>query len=415
VHLPWDAFERSVHQPPHAPNDGLTLTEVWGYGLRLPDKGVETNPVLLDKVRTIQPHSVVVVNANDNGPGSLRQALALVANGGVVTFDPALAGASIELSTGPLLVQGKTVTIGASATPLTISGAGRDRMLIIDPGAGVNMSYITLANGSTWDVGGAVINNGSLSCDHCLVTNNFLNSGDSIWWKGGGGIFSGDGSTLRLINSTISNNRTNLVDGGGIYVRQGATVHIENSTISGNTAGNVGGGIRMLGSGSIINSTISGNTAVAWFGGALFHTDGVLGILNSTITANVSPAWGDAAIFVGTFTDASATLTLANTIVGDNVGTGCVAWTGGAGVVTLASGGNNLFTDGTCFPVAADLIVGYTGLDPLAANGGPTLTHLPGAGSAAIDAANAAVCPAADQRGVTRPQGAGCDIGSVEK
>jgi len=50
----------------------------------------------------------------------------------------------------------------------------------------------------------------------------------------------------------------------------------------------------------------------------------------------------------------------------------------------------------------------------LANNGGPTFTHALEAGSPAIDAANGAVCPAADQRGVARPQGAGCDIGSVE-
>jgi len=42
-----------------------------------------------------------------------------------------------------------------------------------------------------------------------------------------------------------------------------------------------------------------------------------------------------------------------------------------------------------------------------------------GVGSAAIDAANDATCAAApvngrDQRGVTRPQGAHCDIGAFE-
>jgi hypothetical protein len=36
------------------------------------------------------------------------------------------------------------------------------------------------------------------------------------------------------------------------------------------------------------------------------------------------------------------------------------------------------------------------------------------AGSPAIDAGAADVCPGTDQRGVTRPQGAGCDIGAYE-
>ena len=54
-------------------------------------------------------------------------------------------------------------------------------------------------------------------------------------------------------------------------------------------------------------------------------------------------------------------------------------------------------------------------LDPLADNGGPTLTRLPVAGSIAIDAAaGIGGCPATDQRGVPRPQGPACDAGAVE-
>jgi hypothetical protein len=54
-------------------------------------------------------------------------------------------------------------------------------------------------------------------------------------------------------------------------------------------------------------------------------------------------------------------------------------------------------------------------------NAGPTLTRVPQPGSPLIDSIPAASCHAdgasgvtADQRGITRPQGAGCDIGAVE-
>ena len=53
-------------------------------------------------------------------------------------------------------------------------------------------------------------------------------------------------------------------------------------------------------------------------------------------------------------------------------------------------------------------------LGPLAANGGPTLTLAPGAGSIAIDALAGAPCPATDQRGLPRPRLGGCDAGAVE-
>ena len=84
------------------------------------------------------------------------------------------------------------------------------------------------------------------------------------------------------------------------------------------------------------------------------------------------------------------------------------------GVVTLLTDHNNVFTDATCFAGASDLVVGDAGLAPLSDNGGPTLTHALLASSPAIDAADGAVCPASDQRGVFRPQGAACDTGAYE-
>src|SRR5690606_25817229 len=74
---------------------------------------------------------------------------------------------------------------------------------------------------------------------------------------------------------------------------------------------------------------------------------------------------------------------------------------------------------GGCFDIAdadcdASVSTANPLLGPFADNGGFGATFLPGDGSPAIDAAAAAECPAFDQRGVPRPQGAGCDIGAVE-
>ncbi len=76
---------------------------------------------------------------------------------------------------------------------------------------------------------------------------------------------------------------------------------------------------------------------------------------------------------------------------------------------TFTIGSNNIDLDGTCGSA--------TTIDPklgeLADNGGPTQTYLPLSGSPAIDAGSGN-CPANDQRGVSRPQGAACDYGAVE-
>src|SRR5690606_38171707 len=47
-------------------------------------------------------------------------------------------------------------------------------------------------------------------------------------------------------------------------------------------------------------------------------------------------------------------------------------------------------------------------------NGGPTLTVALVPGSPAVDAVSPAECPAVDQRDVSRPQGAACDVGALE-
>jgi len=199
-----------------------------------------------------------------------------------------------------------------------------------------------------------------------------------------------------------------------VYAFFNTLVTIERSTIEGNTAGNVGGALRSLGNVTLTNSTLSGNTSTAWYGGAIFHTDGVLQVVHSTIAGNVAPSFGPAAIFVGTFTSANATLRLKSSVIADNTG-GCFAGFFGAGTVTLASDGNNVASDGSCNLTApGDRPNTLALLGPLKSNGGPTFTHALLAGSAAIDAAGLS-CPAVDQRGVARPQGPACDAGAFEK
>ena len=83
---------------------------------------------------------------------------------------------------------------------------------------------------------------------------------------------------------------------------------------------------------------------------------------------------------------------------------------------SLESLGYNLTDDTSCgFTEPTDLVVADAMLGPLQDNGGSTETHDLLFGSPAIDAGSVnCPPPATDQRGVARPQGAGCDIGAVE-
>ena len=83
---------------------------------------------------------------------------------------------------------------------------------------------------------------------------------------------------------------------------------------------------------------------------------------------------------------------------------------------TITSLGYNYGSDTTCnLTAASDVTNSDPLLGPLADNGGPTRTHALQIGSMAIDAIPAITCDvSSDQRGVPRPQGEACDIGSFE-
>ncbi|PKQ18162.1 MAG: hypothetical protein CVT68_04830 [Actinobacteria bacterium HGW-Actinobacteria-8] len=285
-------------------------------------------------------------------------------------------------------------------------------MLEIGAGVTVGINDVVIRDGIAAPQGGGILNRGSLSLDRVVVTANTENSGGPASFDlGGGGIYNADSSTLNLTDSTVSDNSTVNQPGGGIYSFFNTTVSILRSTVSGNVAGDVAGGMRSLGDTSVINSTFSGNTSTAWHGGGIFHTDGSLTVTSSTFTGNIAPGGTASGILVATF-GAPASLTLTNSVMEGFGGAFACAIEGG-GAATIASGGHNVISDGSCNPngttdqANTDALLG-----PLADNGGPTFTHALGAGSPAIDAASAGV--ETDQRGVARPQGAGSDVGAFE-
>ena len=209
------------------------------YGVRrVSNIKAATICLILACALTISAHAttIIVSNTNDNGPGSLRQAL-VDANDGD-TIDATGVSGTITLTSGQLLVD-KSVTInGAGADVLALDGNATSRVFQIVTGAKtVSISGLTIRNGQ----GG-----------------------------NGGGIENARTVTLTIINSTLSGNAAGL--GGGVF--NSGTLTIINSTFSSNMA-TQGGGIYNSGSGmlTITNSTFSGNAASETGGGSLQHRD----------------------------------------------------------------------------------------------------------------------------------------------
>lgn len=212
------------------------------------------------------------------------------------------------------------------------------------------------------------------------------------------------GDTFKLQNITVTNGREPTDHGGGLS--NFGTTTIANSTFINNRAATQSGGALHNGNTgtlTVINSTITGNNAHQ-MGGGLMNAGGTTTLLNSTFAGNSSYNQSDSRT-IRNF--GAGTVTVRNSIF--------IASSGNcSGTI---SGSNNLANDSSCgagFTNTASILLGTLGN-----YGGSTQTFPLLAGSAAIDAGDDAVCAAApvsgkDQRGVTRPQGAHCDIGAYE-
>lgn len=277
----------------------------------------------------------------------------------------------------------------------------RDNMA--DDGGGIFLDgVVATISGTTITDNNAIFEGGGISACGCAgviltiedseVTNNTA--------EDGGGIAAGP-VDLTIEDSTFDANAASG-NGGGLFLLDEGSVGISGSTFSANTADLDGGGIHAQEDGfgplsvDLVNSTLSGNTASGSGGG--ISTQEPMTLTHTTVTGNDVGGFGG-----GVYVD-GAVVTARNSLIGHQAaGDDCDAF--------LDDDGGNLDSDGNCFAGSPG---GALNLGSLSNNGGPTDTHGLLSGSPAIDAGIGTWCMSLDQRGVTRPQGGGCDAGAYE-
>jgi hypothetical protein len=352
--------------------------------------------------RPVWASALVVTNTDDSGAGSLRQAIAGATSGDTITFDSALAGQTITLSS--MLMIDKDLTIDGStlSSSLSLSGNNSTRIFSISLYVTLELDSLILMNGNATTLpggGGAIHTNGSLT----VIDSTFIGNVSG----GGGAIICNAGiSNLILINSTFSSNQASTSDGGAVFTNCGTT--IVNSTFSGNSAANMGGAIHInsdMQPSGIINSTFYGNSAVNSAGG--ISNFGTLAIFHSTFSHNGSANGGAIRDGLG------GVLSLHNSILANSVGTvDCIK---SDSVPELENSYNLIETTGsTLESCGVALLTSDPALGALQDNGGLTETMALEVGSPAIDAGRDTDCPLYDQRGVARPQDIHCDLGAYE-
>ncbi len=165
----------------------------------------------------------------------------------------------------------------------------------------------------------------------------------------------------------------------------------------------------------------TGNAAGSAAGGAFFARNGATKFYNSTISGNKAAGGGGGIYIFGTNTAPSASFIVRNTIIASNGANACFVNVGGGTPTVALAGSGNLIRDNAAGSNACPAVVSTANplLGPLQINtpgNTPTMaipSGTPGP-SPAFNTGDNAACLATDQRGVTRPQGAGCDIGAYE-
>ena len=352
----------------------------------------------------------IVMTVGENGCdfASLQEAIDAADKGCILRLvDPVHTEADIRVTNDVLLIGG-----GAEATILQAhaeAAASAGRIFLVEENGSLVLDGLTLRHGHPTVCpkgGGAIINRGTVWLLRCILRENRGQCGGAIVNEG----------TLYAFDSMFLDNEATGGHGkdgdrargsGGALKNVKGWAFLSGCTIAGNLAKIHGGGLKGCCNGELrlVNCTISGNEATKQ-GGAI-HTRGILEVLHCTIVDNLASAYlawiRGIARAGGIYIDGPTVLVAS--ILAQNDGQD--AYLGEKG--EILRNGFCLVGDGS---IEAAWI-GDPGISGLGDHGGPTWSYLPDADSSAIDAFEGGAI-VVDQRGVSRPQNSGWDLGSIE-
>jgi len=243
-------------------------------------------------VGQVYADTFTVTNTNDSGAGSLRQALADAnsTNGAdIVAFAPSLTG-TITLTTGPLIVSEPVTIDGPNSYDVIVSGNLSSRVMRIVSAGTVSVSGLTFTSGVT-----ATGNGGCLEITDSDVTLDDIQMTTCTATQDNGGAVAATGSgslTIGSLGAYIAGNSAGD-GGGGIYTGAGVSLTILEGMITSNDATFNGGGVFAQEAPTISGAGLSNNyVGPAGYGGNLWVGDGAGLVLRDTYVSSGSAQHG---------------------------------------------------------------------------------------------------------------------------
>jgi hypothetical protein len=345
---------------------------------------------------------VTVTSTADSGPGSLRAAIAAAQPGDTIAFGLPLP-ATITLTTGTLVVDKDLTIAGPGAAQLTVrrdAAAPDFTVFQVNGAVTATLAGLTIAGGGRDVRGGGVFNSGNLTLSKTVVRDNLAN------W--GGGIWNNEAASLTVLDSAIVNNASMDTGGALVHCCDTSSLTFVRSTVAGNVSHD---GVAIDISSAYYSTTpLTLRLVSSTIDGVIMNDYGFLDLIVDSSTLTTS----EARPLLSNYYGYASTVRARNSILAARSGQRVLDEG-----FTATSLGYNIFSDGFAgVALPTDRPSTDARLGPLQNNGGPTATRalLPGSpavdGGWCTDSDGAAVT--ADQRGVSRPQGASCDIGAFE-
>ncbi len=265
--------------------------------------------------------------SSDEGAGILNYGVLNVSNATIASNSASVPAAGIGGGIGGGIADETDANLTLSHVNLTNNTAS-----IVGGGIYNNGGTVTIGNGSTLSdnsagqLGGGISSIGTVTIRDSTLTNNSASASGGA----GGGIFNDAGSTLTLVNDTLSGNNAPRGDGGAVF-NNDATLTSTNDTFSGNTISGNGGGI--FNEGGIVTSvddTFTGNMVSD--GAGFYANGGAVTLAGDAFYGNQS--FGDKG---GSLYNDGATMTLANTTVANNTAVDFGGIVNNSGTLTLTN------------------------------------------------------------------------------